>query len=339
MPRNDAYGYAVARIRALEAGLFDAPRLQRMIDADGLDAALKILAESDYARWMTEGARYDSALEAELRATFDEFAAFVPDRELIDVFRIPYDFHNVKVLLKGAFKARAGGKKRYDLLTRLGSVPADDLVSRVESEEYGLLPWGLSVLLPSCASMWEQSADIVEIERVLDGGMFDAIVSLASSLGFPGVISWARARIDSENIRNLLRMKRFGFDSSTAASFLHGGGTVAVSALLPLMSDQFDAWGRSLAYSDVGMAISATEGSGDFDELMPALERALDDFCSAAVANARYSASAPENVTAFLWGKEMEIKNIRTILVSKAVHAAKTDREGVKGMMRRGYFG
>ncbi|MDR0764462.1 MAG: V-type ATPase subunit [Synergistaceae bacterium] len=336
MPRNDAYGYAVARIRALEPGLFDASRLNRMIDADGLDAAFKILAESDYARWMTEGARYDSALEAELCATFDEFAAFVPDSELVDIFRIPYDFHNVKVVLKGAFKARSGGKKRYDLLTRLGSVPPDDLVSRMESEEYGLLPWGLPALLPSCVSMWEQNADIVEIERVLDRGMFAAILSLAGSLDFSGVISWARARIDSENIRNLLRLQRFGFDSSVAAPFLHDGGTVAVSALIPLMSDQFDAWGRNLAYSDVGMAISAVEGSGDFDELMPALERALDDFCSAVVSSAKYSASAPENVTAFLWGKEMEIKNIRTILVS---NATKTNSESVKGMMRRGYFG
>jgi V/A-type H+-transporting ATPase subunit C len=165
--------------------------------------------------------------------------------------------------------------------------------------------------------------------------MFAAIISTAVSLEFPGVTSWARARVDAENIRNLLRMKRFGFDSSAAASFMHDGGTVAVSALVPLMSDQFDAWGRSLAYSDVGKAISAVDAGGDFDELMPALERALDDFCSAVVAGARYSASAPENVTAFLWGKEMEIKNVRTILVSKGT---KTNRESVKGMMRRGYF-
>ncbi|MDR3165926.1 MAG: V-type ATPase subunit [Synergistaceae bacterium] len=336
MPRNDAYGYAVARIRALEPQLFDPSQLQRMIDADDSDAALKILAESGYARWMNEGARYDSALEAELCAAFDEFAAFVPDRGLIDIFRIPYDFHNVKVLLKSAFRARTGGKKRYDLLTRLGSISPDDLVSRMESEEYGLLPWGLSVLLPSCASMWEQNADIVEIERVLDSGMFAAVISLADSLEFPGVISWGRARIDSENIRNLLRMKRFGFDASAAASFLHGGGTVTVAALVPLMSDQFEAWGRSLAYSDVGAAISAVEAGGDFDEQMPALERTLDDFCSSVVANARYSSTAPENITAYLWGKEMEIKNIRTILVSKGT---KTNREGVKGMMRRGYFG
>ena len=336
MPRNDTYGYAVARVRALELQLFEPSRLQRMIDADDENAALEILAESGYARWMNEGARYDSALEAELCATFDEFAAFVPDRELIDIFRIPYDFHNVKVLMKSAFKAKTGGRKRYDLLTRLGSVPPDDLISRMESEEYGFLPWGLPEMIPSCVSMWEQNADIVEIERVLDGRMFAAMVSLAESLEFPGVISWVGARVDSENIRNLMRMKRFGFDPSVAAPFFHDGGTVAVSALVSMISDQPDAWVRNLAYSGVSEAISAVGTGGDFDEQMPALERALDDHCAAVVAGARYSTTAPENVTAYLWGKEMEIKNIRTILVSKA---AKTNREGVKGMMRRGYFG
>jgi V/A-type H+-transporting ATPase subunit C len=210
------------------------------------------------------------------------------------------------------------------------------LVSSVGSEEYALLPWGLSALIPQCVSIWEQSGDVVEIERVLDRGMFAAVVSLARSLSFPGVEIWVRARVDSENIRNLLRMKRFGFDSPVAASFLHEGGSVAPSALVPLMSEQFDAWGKSLSYSDVGIAISALEGNGDFDEQMSSLERALDDFCSSAVANARYSASAPENATAYLWGKEMEIKNIRTILVLKGT---KTNRDEVRRRMRRGYYG
>jgi V/A-type H+-transporting ATPase subunit C len=50
---------------------------------------------------------------------------------------------------------------------------------------------------------------------------------------------------------------------------------------------------------------------------------------------ARYSSDAPENVLAFLWGKEMEVKNIRTILVSKGTRSSP---EEVRRMMRRGYF-
>jgi V/A-type H+-transporting ATPase subunit C len=152
----------------MEPLLLDASQFQRMMESDGPGGALKVLSETNYARGMTEGGRFDSALEAEMCATFDEFASFVPDRELIDIFRAPYDFHNVKVLLKGGFKARSGGKKRYDLLTRLGSMQADDLATKVESEDYGLLPWGLSQVMPACVSAWEQNRDVVEVERMLD---------------------------------------------------------------------------------------------------------------------------------------------------------------------------
>ena len=335
MSRNEAYGYAVARIRAMEPMLLDASQLQRMLDADGSDGALKIIAETNYSRWITEGdGGYDSALEAELTATFDEFTTFVPDRELIDVFRVPYDFHNVKVLLKSAFKARSGGKKRYDLLTRLGSIPVDDLASKIESEEYGLLPFGLSHIIPACMSIWEQNRDIVEIERVLDEGMFTAIRSLIASVGEPGMIKWAKARVDSENIRNLLRIRRFGFDVSAAVTFLHEGGSIAPSILAPLIAEQFDGWGRVLSYSDVGLAISVISDEGDFDKLIVALERTLDDYCSSVLSNARFSPNAPENVLAYLWGKEMEVRNIRTILVSKGTNS---DRDEVRRMMRRGY--
>jgi V/A-type H+-transporting ATPase subunit C len=319
----------------MEPLLLDASQFQRMMEADGSGGALKVLSETNYARGMAEGGHFDSALEAELCATFDELAAFVPVRELIDIFRAPYDFHNVKVLLKGGFKARSGGKKRYDLLTRLGSMQVDDLASKVESEEYGLLPWGLSQVMPACVSAWEQNRDVVEVERMLDRCLFASILSIAGAVDEPGVLKWARARVDSENIRNLLRMKRFGFDAPTAAAFLHEGGGIAPSSLMPLISEQFDAWGRVLGYSDVGLAIAAVPDVGDFDKLIVSLERALDDYCSSVVAQARYSPNAPENVLAYLWGKEMEVKNIRTILVSKGTNV---DAGELRGMMRRGYY-
>ena len=101
MSRSEAYGYAVARIRAMEHLLLDAGLYQRMLDAPDLSAVLKVLGETGYSRGFsgTEAAeRYDAALEAELLATYEDLETFVPDRELINIFRIPYDFHNVKVV-------------------------------------------------------------------------------------------------------------------------------------------------------------------------------------------------------------------------------------------------
>jgi V/A-type H+-transporting ATPase subunit C len=320
----------------MEPLLLDSPLYQRMMEADSPGAVLKILGETNYSRWMSGGDdRYDPILEAELASSFDEFLSFVPDRELVDIFRVPYDFHNVKVMLKSIFKARAGGKKRYDLMTDLASVPPGDLASKIESEEYGLLPYGLASAIPSCVSMWEQGVGMVDIERVLDHGLFEAILTLAERVDIAGAVRWAKARIDSENIRNLLRIRRFGLESSEAASFLHGGGEIAPSVLTSLAGEQFGSWGRVLGYANIGLAVSSVADADDFDTLIVSLEKALDDYCSSVLQTARYSSEAPENVLAFLWGKEMEVRNIRTILVSKGTRSS-TDE--VRRMMRRGYF-
>lgn len=46
MAPKERYGYAVARLRALENRLLDESVLQRMIDCDTLEAALKVLGET-----------------------------------------------------------------------------------------------------------------------------------------------------------------------------------------------------------------------------------------------------------------------------------------------------
>ena len=337
MPRSGNYGYAVARIRAMEPLLLDAGFIQRMLEADGLAGALKVLGETCYGKALSGNAaqeRYDAALEAELLSTFMELRAFVTDKGLVDLLRIQYDFHNVKVLLKSSFLAKSGGRKRWELMTGLGAIPADDLILSVESEDCNLLPWGLSALIPAALAIWEQTRDIVEVEKALDGGLFAAMLKIAEDLEMPGILAWVRARIDSENIRNLLRLKRFGMDAQKASSFLHRGGAVPAGTLAQLLAEPFEGWGRAIAYTDIGAAVSGVHDDGNFDTLIVSLEKALDDYCRDVLALARYSQDAPENVLAYLWGKEMEIKNIRTVLVSKGSPAG---RDATERMLRNGY--
>ena len=119
MSSQEAYGYAVARIRAMEHRLLDSGVLQRMIDAEDFSSILKILGETSYSSELssqTTESDFDKTLEADLHNIYEEIYAFVPDKSLVDIMRLQYDFHNVKVLLKSMFNVRAGGKKRWDLL-------------------------------------------------------------------------------------------------------------------------------------------------------------------------------------------------------------------------------
>lgn len=321
MSYKEAYGYAVARIRAMELRLLDASVFTRMLDAEDTASVLKILGETSYAAALTSGAGeggIDKVLETVLHDIYEEVNSFVPQKELVALLRLPYDFSNAKVMLKSVFSVRSGGRKRWDLLTSLASYPVDKLITDIETEDYQLLPFGLNSLFPKCLSVWEQNGDILETERLLDKQMFSVMLEEAEKLAIPEILSWVKLRIDGENLRSLLRLKRFGFDSSRAVSFLHDGGSVDLSTLALMVAEPFETWARMIDYSDLADVFASVDAGASFADIAMDLEKALDDYYLNAVIGSRYSAGAPGNVVAYLWAKELEVKNIRMIIVSKS---------------------
>ncbi len=333
MAPTERYGYTVARLRAMENRLLDGALFQRMIECDGLDSAIKILGETVYAPWLMEmksNDDFDSAIEAELRHVYDEVDRFVPDRALVQVCRLPYDFHNVKVLLKSIIISRQGGERRFDLLTKLGNIDCDTLVMAVESEDYRLLPFGLHRSIPDALSQWEQNHDLLAVECALDSCLFQAMADLICPLGMPLLDRWLRRRIDGENIRTLTRLQRMDMDASAVSGFLHAGGTLSVERLSAVLSEPLESWGRILSFADAS-SVFGKVADADGESLLMLFDAVLDDFTTETVDGAKYGAFEPENVLRFLWLKEMEAKNLRVVLVSIANDA---DRDMVRRLMR-----
>ncbi|NLI96425.1 MAG: V-type ATPase subunit [Synergistaceae bacterium] len=334
MAQAERYGYTVARLRAMENRLLDSGAFQRMLDAEDLQGALKVLNETCYSSWLVEmkneGA-FDGAIEAELNYVYRETEQFVPDRALVTLCKMPYDFHNIKVLLKSSFLQKAGGVRRWDLLTWLGNVSPEFLIESLESEDYRLLPFGLRSAVPRCLAQWEQFHDILEIERQLDDLLFSEMLKLAAKLERKGVMEWVQGRIDAENVRNLLRLRRLQVENSRIAGFMHEGGIISIERLLSLTSEPLESWGRILAYTDLTGALAELQEISDFDRLIVDVEKALDDYVLRVVEQTRFSTASPEYVLYYLWLKEMEAKNVRIILVGKANGA---NRDVLRGLLR-----
>ncbi len=336
MAPAERFAYAVARLRAMSGRLLEEALIQRILDSEDLDSALKVLAETTYSSWLVElkgGADFDRVIESELLHVYTEVQKFVPDPRLVHLCRIPYDFHNVKVLLKSLILVREGGERRFDLLTSLGVIPTDDLIMAMESEDYRLLPFGLHRLVPSCLSHWEQTKDILQVENILDDGLFSVLTEMAAAIGFDSAVRWVKGRIDAENIRNLLRLKRMDMDTGNVASFLHNGGWISREKLLVLLPEPVESWPRILSFADVAGAFSHIQDLADLGSLLVEMEKVLDEYVSSILARARYEAFSSENVIAFLWMKELEAKNLRIALVSVANN---TDRNLARGLLRHG---
>ncbi len=334
MPPAEQYGYSVARLRAMSGRLLEESLIQRVLESDDLETAVKVLGETSYVQWLGEQKGtldFDRVIENELVHGYDEVQKFVPDARLVQICRLPYDFHNVKVLLKSLILAKEGGERRFDLLTPLGNIDRDVLITAMETEEYRLLPFGLHRAVPEALALWEQTKDALVMEKSLDRALFEAMGNLARETNIEAAVQWVRGRIDAENIRNLLRLKRLDIDPSDVGSFLHAGGLISKEKLLSLLPEPVESWGRSLSFSEVGDAFSHVEDSSDLSTLVVRMERLLDEYIFSVLEESKFGAFEPGYVLSFLWKKEMEAKNLRIAMVSVAND---TDRSMAKGLLR-----
>ena len=90
-----------AYVRALENNLLTAEQFEQLISAKSDDEESKLLQSFGYGQLEP---KHPEALDADLVAVraeaLEELTAGMPEPGDLDVFKIKYDYHNVKVLLK-----------------------------------------------------------------------------------------------------------------------------------------------------------------------------------------------------------------------------------------------
>ena len=314
--------------------LLDESAYQRILDSEDLESALKVLGETVYSSWIVDlksSRDFDQAIEAELLHVYSEIEKFVPDKRLVEVCRLPYDFHNIKVLIKSHILQKEGKDRRFNLLTPLGNIPKDDLIMAVESEDYRLLPYGLHTVLPGSLALWEQTKDILEVEKDLDNQQYALILRMVVETGIASAIAWAKAKIDAENLRNGVRLRRVGMDVSSAASYFHDGGFISKERLLALLPEPLEGWAKLICFADAGVLLGEMKELGDMNHVLVEMERLLDNYITGVLSKAKYGAFSEDNVMQYLWSKEIEAKNVRILLVSVANN---TNRELARGLLR-----
>lgn len=337
MSSSVSYGYAVARCRTMESHLLDAQAFSRLLDAYDVNSFFKILTETSYGKYFAnkENSNIDAVLEQVLQDTYDEFDKFIPDKNLTAILKLPYDFHNIKVILKSILAAQSTTEKRWGLLTYLGTIAPEAFIEAFETECFSDLP---KFFAKVCDEAWQalqsQKVDVLELEQLLDKKMYSHMLTLANDTKSNEILEWVKLKIDAENLRSLLRIKRFAFQKDKALPFLYDGGNIPVKSMIQLLDEDVLLWEAYLEYEKLGRVFANVKLLGNFSKDIVALERAIDNFLLETIRQSRYSANSPANVLAFLWGKELEVKNIRVIYISKSLAQS---REEVRGLLRDGF--
>ena len=92
-----------ARVRAMETTLLTAERMERLLEARSDEEVSKLLQDCGYPE--LDAARpeaMDAALSQAREELLTDLGDGAPDPRYIDIFKLKYDYHNAKAILKAA---------------------------------------------------------------------------------------------------------------------------------------------------------------------------------------------------------------------------------------------
>lgn len=307
---------ALSRIWVLETRLLDKAKIERMIDADSADEALKILGETEYSNVMANVKRttdYEEILTSELKRVYDLVKELCPVKDVVRLMSIKYDYHNLKVLLKGKFL----GKDLSHMLIHLGDLELNEVKRKIDSENYKELDSKLERAVLEAVAEFEITKDPQKIDIIIDNYMFKEMVELKNELNYGFTDKLVKAIIDSTNVRTLLRIKKQNKGREFALEVLAPGGAIDPSTLVSLINESPEniiSKLNSTIYSD--MIKEGIEAYINTDSVN-LLEKLSDNYIMALMKDSKLVTFGPERILAYIYAKETEIKIIRIIMVGK----------------------
>lgn len=305
-----------ARIRAMENTLLTSERLERLLEAQDGDEAARLLQESGYPP--LDPARpeeMDAALSQVRGEILEDLSGGIPDERYIDLFKLKYDYHNAKVLLKTA----ALGLDPARMLMDLGRVHADQLRAALAEEEGAEIP-----LPPTLARGIAQAREVLAATRdpqlsdlTLDKWMYTDMRQVAQATGSAFLQGYVTVQVDVYNLRSLVRTVRMGKGADFLASVLLAEGSIPPEPLLK--AAESGGSGLTEHYASTPLEAAARSGVRALGgESLTTFEKCCDDAVSAYLAGARMVPFGEAPLLGYLAAREREYTNIRILLMGRA---------------------
>lgn len=300
--KDTDYLFLASRVRALERKLLTAPRIEQLLTAGDVAACSQLLSELGYEPIHDE-ASLQASLKQQREAVFSDIARFMPEPELLDVFRLKYDYHNIKTLLKD----RSGGR----LLMDAGCISAADMERQyAESGNWQFLPKEMADAAKEAGDVLAETGNPQRSDFILDRAYFAQLRSLAQESRCAYLQEYIRAMIDAANLRSLVRTERLHADPGFLRQVLFDGGSVSVDTIVAHAGNGPAALYRATPFRAAAEAGEEAAKGGS----LTAFERACDNAVLLAAGKARSIPFGVEVVLGYLAAKEAEWTAVRIIM-------------------------
>ena len=299
------------RIRHAEKKLLTKQQLQRLADAKNLEDAIKLLNETSYSSELSKLDRpenYEQVLSEVLNKTYKEAMEISPEKSLVEILSCKYDYHNLKVLVKENIL-----KEKFDSMYCM--------LDENEIEAFRELALkndeGLSKDFKECLDFFETTKDPQDIDIFIDKKYFEKVLSLAEEFKLEMITEYFKAMIDFINLRTFIRCRKQNQVKETLEKVLIKGGDVETDKILEMFYEDIEILPIKLKAYKIGRVLSKIVEEYKNTNSLNSFEKSMDDYLVEIVRKAKSIHYGAEVIFSFLFAKELEIKNLRLILVGK----------------------
>ena len=318
------------RIRAMENGLLTRERMEQILEARSDEEAVKILQDCGYPELdPTHPEQMDAALSAAREATLADLADSAPDPRYIDIFKLKYDYHNVKAVLK----AGAMGTDPDRMLMDMGRVPAAELKEAVQSGELENLPARLADAIREAKEVLDTTRDPQLSDIVLDRWCYRDMDDVADATGSAFLHGYVKAQIDSANLRSLIRTLRMGKNADFLKGVLFAGGDIGEDTILAVSanggSGLMELYGPTRFRAAAEAGAEALKGGA-----LTRFEKLCDDAVGDYLAGAQFVPFGEAPLLGYLAARETEYTNLRILLLGRRMGLP---ADVIRSRLRAGY--
>lgn len=315
MKRKD-YGQSVVMVRVLEKKLLTKNKLDRMIEAETPEEVMKQLSETEYSQNMfdiQQPQEYEKILKRETERVFNLVRELSNDKEIVDILSLKYDYHNLKVLLKG----RLANKDFSTLLMDAGTQKIEKLKLKFDIKNYNDLPEEISKAINEVEKDFLENNDSQKIDIIVDKYYYENLLRIAKKINVSVIMDYAQGLIDFQNIITLFRVKKQNRDIKFLENVIHEGGTISKDKIVEAINDSVETIINKFRKEKIGNYL--LKGLEEFSETgrLSGLEKISQNYLMELNKDSKYIIFGPEPLFTYLVAKEREISAIRMIMVSK----------------------
>ncbi|MGT2755702.1 V-type ATPase subunit [Streptococcus ovuberis] len=306
-------------ISTRESKMLTREQFERLLSAQDQEAMAIVLQETDYLfdqEDLSDPNRIEKVLMSHLAKVYRQAFEEAPAQEVVQLFTLPYTYHNLKVLLK----ARATASDLKDLLIPIGAYSMEILEHLVDTLASEVCP---SVMQEEVSATWFEYQDYKDI-RVLDIGMdmayFRHMKVLSEALEQEPLQQFVALTIDFYNVTTVKRGLNQNKPRSFMRQLLSEEALLKAREYLKLFADQgLLSWFNQLYPYGEDLAVAPYEENLKLGTISAVQLEYLEDLLRFQVLEqGRFETEGPLPLARYLYGKEMEIKNLRLILTGRS---------------------